>query len=214
MVGAAPMRGDVGGGPCQDSSAQESLSMPAPEQALIDELVGNSHGNLSRVQEILAQHPELINASATWNETPIEAATQMGNRALMQFLIEQGAPVDFFTALALAQVERARADLQADPELVRSTGVHDLPALYFAAIGGSIAAAHMLLDAGADVNARAEAAAPIHGAVMGGNAEMVRFLVEGGADPSLPDYKGRDARSLALDLGRNDIAKLIPSPPA
>jgi ankyrin repeat protein len=184
--------------------------MPAPDQALIDELVGNAHGNLARVEEILTKHPELIAASATWNETPIEAATQMGNRTIMRFLIDHGAPVDFFTALALGQVDEARADLQSDPELARSRGVHDLPVLYFAAIGGSIPAAHMLIDAGADLNAKAEAAAPIHGAVMGGNPEMVRFLVESGADASLPDYKGRDARALAQDMGRPDIAKLLP----
>ena len=181
------------------------------DQAIIDELVGNAHGNLARVQEILTKHPELINVSATWKETPIEAATQMGNRDLMQYLIDHGAPIDFFTALAMGQVDKARAELKADPELAQSRGVHDLPVLYFAAIGGSVPAAHMLLDAGADVNAKAEAAAPIHGAVMGGNPEMVRFLVEGGADVSLPDYKGRDARSLALDMGRTDIAKLLPA---
>lgn len=184
------------------------------DQAMIDELVGNAHGNLARVQEILSLHPELINATATWKETPIQAAAQMGNRPIMQFLIDHGARIDFCTKLAMAQVEKAHADLQADPALAQSRGVHDLPALYFAAIGGSVPAAHMLLDAGADVNAKAEAAAPIHGAVMGGNPEMVRFLVESGADLSLPDYKGRDARSLALDIGRSDIAKLIPAPPA
>ena len=181
------------------------------DQAIIDELVGNAHGNLARVQEILTEHPELINVSATWNETPIEAATQMGNRDLMQYLIDHGSPIDFFTALAMGQVDKARAELKADPELAQSRGVHDLPVLYFAAIGGSVPAAHMLLDAGADVNAKAEAAAPIHGAVMGGNPEMVRFLVESGADVSLPDYKGRDARSLALDMRRTDIAKLLPA---
>src|SRR5205814_403235 len=98
------------------------------EQAIVDELVGNSHGNLVRVKEILEAHPELINAAA-----------------------------------------------------------------------------------GADVNANAEAAAPIHGAVMGGSGEMVRFLIESGADLSLPDYKGRDARTLATEMGRNDLASLIPT---
>jgi ankyrin repeat protein len=180
------------------------------DQALVDELVGNCHGNLARVKQILDEHPELINASATWKETPVEAATQMGNRAIIDYLVGRGAPVDFFTALVLAQVERVRADLDADPGLAQSRGVHDLPALYFAAIGGSVGAADMLLAAGADVNAKAEAAAPIHGAVMGGSREMVRFLVESGADASLPDYKGRDARSLAIEMGRPELAKLIP----
>lgn len=181
------------------------------DHAVVDELVGNCHGNLTRVKEILDAHPELLNVSATWKETPIEAATQMGNRAIIDFLIGKGAPIDFFTALVLAQLDRVRADLATDPALAQSRGVHDLPALYFAAIGGSVAAADMLLAAGADVNAKAEAAAPIHGAVMGGSREMVRFLVESGADVSLPDYKGRDARSLATEMGRGELAKLIPA---
>ena len=181
-------------------------------QALVDELVGNAHGNLARVKEILEEHPELINVAAVWKETPVEAATQMGNRAIIDYLVAAGAPVDFFTALVLAQTDRVRADLQAKPELAQARGVHDLPVLYFAAIGGSVAAADMLLTAGAEVNAKAEAAAPIHGAVMGGSREMVRFLIESGADPSLPDYKGRDARTLAMEMGRSDLASLIPTP--
>jgi hypothetical protein len=182
------------------------------DQAIVDELVGNAHGNLGRVQEILTRYPDLINATATWKESPVEAATQMGNRPLIRYLVEKGAPVDFFTALALAQLHRVGAELRANPKLARARGVHELPALYFAAIGGSVPAAQMLFEAGADVNEKAEAAAPIHGAVMGGNVGMVRFLVESGADLSLRDYKGRDARSLAIEMGRNDLAELFPTP--
>ena len=181
------------------------------DRALVDELVGNCHGNLARVKQILDEHPELINVSATWKETPVEAAAQMGNRAIIDYLVGQGAPVDFFTALVLTQLDRVRKELAADPALANSRGVHELPALYFAAIGGSVAAADMLLAAGADVNAKAEAAAPLHGAVMGGNREMVSFLIESGADVSLTDYRGRDARSLATEMGRTELAKLIPT---
>ena len=164
------------------------------------------------MQEILTEHPEMVNAVATWKETPVEAATQMGNRAIIDYLVGLGAPVDFLTALVLADTRRVLADLKADPKLAQTRGVHDLPVMYFAALGGSVPAADALLAAGADVNAKAEAAAPIHGAVMGGHREMVRFLVESGADPSLTDYTGRDARSLAFDMGRPELAKLIPTP--
>jgi ankyrin repeat protein len=180
-----------------------------PAQTIVDELVGNAHGNLVQVQELLAQHPELLNAKATWDETPIEAATQMGNRAIIDDLIARGAPVDFFTALVLGDVDRAGLELMANPVLANSRGVHDLPALYFAAIGGDTAVARLLIAAGADVNARAQAAAPIHGAVMGGSSEMVRLLMSHGADASVPDYSGRDAPSLARELGRTEIAALV-----
>jgi ankyrin repeat protein len=178
------------------------------EQAVIEDLVGNAHGNLARVRELLDAHPDALNLRAPWNETAVEAATQMGNKPILEFLIARGAPVDFFTACVLGRVDDVKAELAADPARAGARGVHDLPALYFAAIGGNLAVAEGLLAAGADVNASAESAAPIHGAVMGGSAEMVRLLLDRGADPSQPDYMGRGARKLAEDT-RTDLAALF-----
>jgi ankyrin repeat protein len=178
-------------------------------QAIVDELVGNAHGNLARVKELVIQHPELLNAKATWDETPIQAATQMGNKSIIDFLLGWGAPLDFFTALVLGRLERIDGELQADPHLAAARGIHDLPALYFAAIGGNIEAAERLIAAGADVNARAQAAAPIHGAVMGGSAEMVHLLLSHGADRAAPDYSDRDALTLARELNRTEIVELL-----
>ena len=179
--------------------------MDQATQAVVDELVGNAHGNLERVQEIVVRQPDLMNAKASWNETPIEAATQMGNRPIIDYLIGRGAPVDFFTALVLGRTD----EVDKHPELVNARGIHDLPALYFAAIGGHVTTAEKLIAAGADVNARSPAAAPIHGAVMGGSAGMVRLLLEHGADPSLKDYAERDAKSLAMAIKRTDLAELF-----
>ena len=172
---------------------------------VIDELVGNAHGNLARVEELLEANPELLNLKASWNETPIEAATQMGNRPIIDYLIGRGAPIDFFTTLVLGRAD----EIDSHPELVNARGIHDLPALYFAAIGGHVETAEKLIHAGADVNAPAQAAAPIHGAVMGGNAGMVRLLLDRGADPSLKDYAERDAKSLAMAIKRADLAELF-----
>jgi hypothetical protein len=38
---------------------------------------------------------------------------------------------------------------------------------------------------------------------------MVRWLLEHGADPNLPDYKGRGARQLAEDMLRPNLAALF-----
>lgn len=183
--------------------------MADPDQSVVEELVGNAHGNLARVRELLDVHPAALNLKAPWNETAIEAATQMGDKPIIELLIGRGAPVDFFTACVLGRMDEVKAELEADPSRVNARGVHDLPALYFAAIGGDLEIAKRLLEGGADVNTKAESAAPIHGAVMGGNAAMVRLLLGHGADPSLPDYKGRGARQLAEDLGRRDLAELF-----
>ena len=184
--------------------------MTDADQSVVEELVGNAHGNLARVRELLDVHPAALNLKAPWNETAIEAATQMGDKPIIELLIGRGAPVDFFTACVLGRRDEVVAALDADASRVNARGVHDLPALYFAAIGGDLEIAKRLLEGGADVNAKAESAAPIHGAVMGGSAAMVRLLLEHGANPSLPDYKGRGARQLAEDMGRPALAALFP----
>ena len=179
------------------------MAAEQPIQAIVDELVGNAHGNLERVKEIVVSKPDLINARATWNETPIEAATQMGNRQIIEFLLNHGAHIDFFTILVLGRLDDVDRELKQHPDRAQERGIHDLPALYFSAIGGNLAIAERLL------NARAQAAAPIHGAVMAGSPDMVRLLLDHGADPSLKDYAERDARGLALAINRADIAALF-----
>jgi ankyrin repeat protein len=133
----------------------------------------------------------------------------MANKPIIELLISRGAPVDFFTACVLGRVEQVAAELAHDPNRANARGVHELPALYFAAIGANLAIAELMLAAGADVNVRAQAAAPIHGAVMGGSAEMIKLLLEKGADPSAPDFEGSSARQLAEKMGRPELAGLF-----
>src|SRR5437660_9734181 len=159
--------------------------MPALDQALVEECVGNAHGNLERVRELVDEHPELVEARAPWNETAVEAATQMGRRDIIEYLVSRGAPVDFFTACVLGRTDQVLAELRSDPARARARGVHELPVLYFAGIGGQLEVAELLLRHGADVNDAAPAAAPIHGAVMGGRLELVRWMLSRGADRGL-----------------------------
>jgi ankyrin repeat protein len=98
-------------------------------QELIDELVGSAHGNLARVQEILAEHPQLVNASARWGETPIEAAAQMGREDIVAFLLERGAPLDICTAAMLGRVQDLRQALRADPGELEARGAQGIPRL-------------------------------------------------------------------------------------
>ena len=181
----------------------------ASRQELIDECVGNAHGNLARVREILDAEPSLVDARASWDESPLEAATQMGNRELIEFLLGRGARPQFLTSCVLGDEARVRAALADEPGLALRPGVHGLAPLYFAAIGSSLPVAELLHQAGALADQRCEAAAPIHGAVMGRSPELARWLLEHGADPSAPDYKGRSAGQLAAEMGEPELAELF-----
>jgi uncharacterized protein len=179
------------------------------DPSIVEECVGSAHGNLEKVRELVERHPALVDARAPWNETPIEAAAQLGRRDIIDYLLSRGAPLDFFTACVLGRRDVVEAELARDPGRARSRGVHDLPSLYFAAIGGQREVAELLLAHGAGVNDAVPAAAPIHGAVMGGSPEMIAWLLAHGADPALPDYQGRSAPDLAAAMGRPDLAALF-----
>src|ERR1700693_316627 len=90
-------------------------AMSEVDQAVVEELVGNAHGNLARVRELLDAHPAALNMRAPWNETAVEAAAQMGNKPILDLLLARGAPLDFFTACVLGRVEQVAAVLGSDP---------------------------------------------------------------------------------------------------
>lgn len=118
---------------------------PALEAALVEEFVGNAHGNLQRVQELLAQEPSLVNATWDWGggdfETALGAASHMGRRDIALFLLERGARLDIFAAAMLGRLEVVKAALEAFPQAVSTPGPHGIPLIKHAEMGGEEAKA-------------------------------------------------------------------------
>src|SRR5512138_965631 len=101
---------------------------PALEASLVQQFVGNSHGDLNRVKELLAQEPALINATWDWGggdfETGLGAASHMGRRDIAEFLLENGARLDLFAAAMLGKLDIVQAALEAFPEAIGTLGPH------------------------------------------------------------------------------------------
>ncbi len=121
----------------------EKKAIIAPE--LVNEFVAKAHGDLPRVQALLAQEPMLINAAWDWGggdwETALGAAAHMGRRDIALYLLEQGARIDLFAAAMLGQLETVRAILTAFPQMLHQPGPHGIPLLSHAQKGGNEAEA-------------------------------------------------------------------------
>lgn len=182
--------------------------MDLPKE-MIEEFVGNAHGNFARVKELLEGHPELLNTPAPWGETAIQAAAQMGNVPIAEYLIGKGALVDICTAAMLGLRGRVEAFIAADAGQVEATGAHGIPLLYYPVIRGQGAIAEYLLDRGAEVNAGASGITPLHGAVMFSQVEMTRWLLEHGANPNLLNYESKTPLKLAVEGGKDEIAAIL-----
>src|SRR4051794_4753510 len=142
------------------------------DQETVNNFVIAAHFDAPRVKAMLAEEPALLNASAPWDETAIQAASQMGNREIMEHLLAAGAPQDIFTAAAMGRAGEVERLLSQDPALAHGSGVHSLPIMYFAAVGGNPAIAQMLFDSGAEVDPGVGGQTSLHGAAAMGHLEM------------------------------------------
>ena len=112
----------------------------ALEAKLVQEFVGNAHGDLNRVKELLAQEPALINASWDWGggdfETALGAAAHMGRSDIVEYLLNHGARLDLFAAAMLGQLDIVKAALAAFPGAIHTPGPHGIPLIAHAKAGG------------------------------------------------------------------------------
>jgi hypothetical protein len=118
---------------------------PAHEPDAARDIVGASHGNIARVKELISARPAL--ARASWDfgygdwETPIDAASHVGNRPIAEFLIANGARPTIFTAAMMGQLSIVKDWVEATPGVQRSRGPHGITMVAHARAGGPAAAA-------------------------------------------------------------------------
>jgi hypothetical protein len=107
----------------------------------VKEFVIAGHGNLPRVQEMLAADPRLLNACWDWGggdfETALEGAGHMGNKEIARFLISKGARLNIFQAAMLDEVDLVKSMISLHPELASSKGPHGIPLMAHAKAGGA-----------------------------------------------------------------------------
>ncbi len=118
---------------------------PALAPELVKEFVGKAHGDLARVQELLAQEPGLLNAVWDWGggdfESAMEASGHTGHRDIAEFLLSKGARMNIFCAAMLGKLDLVKATLDAFPDLKTSKGPHGLMLKHHATKGGEQAVA-------------------------------------------------------------------------
>jgi uncharacterized protein len=178
-----------------------------PPQDLVEQFVLAAHGDFAKVQTMLEQEPALLNARwARFNETALEAASHMGNRAIAEHLLAAGAPMTICTAAMLGMSDQVGAFLQSDTHLANATGAHGIPLMFHAALSGRPEIGDMLLAHGGGDGIDGA----LHAGVASGHAEMVSWLLAHGAtNVNTPNFENKTPLRRALELGHDDIAELL-----
>ena len=196
------------GGTAPDPVASSGVDTPSPglrrfsgiDPRLQSRVVGVSHGNEDATRDLVASDPELAHSISYVDEAAVEAAAHTGRRPIVSYLLENGAPYSLPTATTMGDIEWARTLLDEDPLRVFERGAHDFPLMWYPAIGGgSVAMAELLLEYGADIEQEHTGTTALHFAVRGGQAELVAFLLERGADPDAIGRRFRREGETPLD---------------
>jgi hypothetical protein len=197
--------------------AQNPETQPPLSPDLVKEFVSKAHGELDPVRELVKKQPRLVYASHDWGagdwETGLNAASHMGHRDTAEFLLDSGSRPDAPAVFMLGLTATGKAMLAAFPNLHKIPGAHGIPLLTHAIAGKkqSFEVFQMLIAAGADVNATAWRgfATPLTQAVVSDEIEMVRALLEHGADRSIKNPAGLTPLDIARKRNLTAITAVL-----
>ena len=156
--------------------------------ARLDIFEAAATGTQDRVEQLLHKDPSILNCYSADGWTPLHLAVFFGRINIVHLLLNRGAEINV----------PSKNDQRVTPLHSALANPHNA------------AVAQLLIDRGADLNARqSEGYTPLHYAAANGLEQIVRSLIAKSVDVSAKEAGGKSAYDLAVQKGYTAIAELL-----
>jgi uncharacterized protein len=150
-------------------------------------------GDEARVNTLLDADPALASSRDASGVSALMRAFYRFDKPLIETVRARVDALDIFEAAAFGDIDRLTELLGAEPSLVTSYSGDGFTALHFAAFFGRFEAAALLIERGAEVDAFGRGwmtGTAMHSAVSRLQSDVVRILLEAGANPNVRQSAG------------------------
>jgi uncharacterized protein len=165
-----------------------------------------------RVRSMVSAEPELASARDAQGVSALMRARYRLDPALLDVVMGGDPDLDVFDAASIADVDRLRQLLDSDPSLAAAFSGDGFTALHFPAFFGGVEPARLLIERGADVDARGRGwmtGTPLNSAASGRHADVARLLLDAGADPDARQASGWTPLHSAAHNGDLELVELL-----
>jgi len=169
-------------------------------------------GNSTAVNSLLSSNPSLASAKNDSGVSAVLMSVYTGRHDIRDLLLGCGAVLELCDAAALGNLERTKQCVQENRALAGSFSPDGFPVVALAAVFGHLNVARYLSEQGADINATATNGSgynALTGAVTSGHTEIVKWLLENGANPNYRYGPGYTPLLAAAANGHLEIVKLL-----
>lgn len=169
-------------------------------------------GDLAGVKAALAEDSALADAANEEGQSAFLLAKYYRHEEMANYLLSLGPKLDLFAACAAGRTSDVLERIDSDPSRLGAHSNDGWTPLHLAAFFGHAELAKGLLNRGARVDERSTNAmknTPLHAAAAGAQVEVMRLLLENGADPNAQQHGGWTALHTAAQTGNRIMSEVL-----
>ena len=169
-------------------------------------------GNIDEVRRLIGGDSSLLHTRDANGASPLLIAIYHQKHDIARVIADAAGAIDLYEAAALGRVDRLKQLLREDPAAASSYSPDGFPAVGLAAFFGHLDAVKTLIAAGADIHAPARnplKVQAIHAAVASKNLDIVRAVLDAGADPNAAQQQGFRPLHESGSSGSRELAELL-----